>query len=363
MKLLNILIITASLGSIAPALAQDISLIPGKTWAPISPPSSPSEIHERWSNGIDAVAWWIDLFAKRETDKNIKKYLDESISKIVNDLQWTGEGALINVRLIESTSPNSPFKAVGILGDRAWYAGTGRSPEEALFQFWRTPQLRPGVPSGWSEDPLGDNYFWVTIDSYGIVSRTVVPRGLAVDLDQQVKFNFDKLATQAYERSWNNLNVWQNIADAARQRLTDRKAKDAVSTAIAAVKESQARVASANLKLQAALDSERRAGQALAFVHTMQGILTVAQLVQEVRSTMDEPVPELSNASSAEAVINTTKTIADSRVEQRTKMVAVFNGSLDDLQTFLDRLHSLAKEAGAPPIVDEKLTVNHRPMP
>ena len=78
-----------------------------------------------------------------------------------NSSEWTGDGALVEVRLIERSHPDSPFKAVGILGDRLWLAGTGTRPEDALYDYWSRLSLRPGVPDSWSVHPLGETYFWI----------------------------------------------------------------------------------------------------------------------------------------------------------------------------------------------------------
>lgn len=343
--------------------AQFTELVPSKTWNPDSVPRSPSEVRDSWSGALNAAAWWVNLYADNKVKQDVKLVLEKSIAAIAKDLEWTGEGALVNVRLIRKSSPNSPLKAVGILGDQAWYAGTGRTAEDALFSFWRTPQLRPGVPQGWTEDPLGNNYFWVTLNSAGKPQSTVVPRGLADDLNSKLTANFGQYALDYYKRSWQATDTWLNIAKTARARLIDQASKKALDKAWEEVKASQARVAEANAKLEKALESERKAARALQFVQTLQGILTVAQLVQEVRTMLDEPLPELSKASTAEAVINTANGIVNGKRVERAKMEAAFDGTYGDLQKYLTILGEMAKKAGAPRSVEGKTRLEPGPKP
>ena len=104
-------------------------------------------------------------------------------------IEWTGDGALVEVRLIERSHPDSPFKAVGILGDRLWLAGTGTRPEDALYDYWSRLSLRPGVPDSWSVHPLGETYFWIKLEGDKPVIA-VVERGLARDLDARLRAIF-----------------------------------------------------------------------------------------------------------------------------------------------------------------------------
>lgn len=344
------------------AQAQDTVLVPSKTWSPDSVPKSPSEVVSSWSGGMNAVAWWVNLYADSHVKGQVKKVLDDSIAKLTKDLEWTGEGALLQVRLIRTSNPNSPLKAVGILGDQAWYAGTGRTAEDALFAYWKSPQLRPGIPDGWAEDPLGSNYFWVTLED-GKPHATVVPRGLAADLDSKLTANFSQYALDYYKRAWQATDTWLTIAQTAKSRLASQAAKKAIDTAWADVKASQARVSEANGRLERAIEAERKAADAMRLVQTLQGILTVAQLVQEVRTTMNESVPELSSASTAAAVVDTTTKVHQGKSEERVRLGAAFDGTRTDLQKFLGILGRMAKDAGAPPIVDEKTTIDLRPRP
>ncbi|MYN16057.1 hypothetical protein GTP81_04770 [Rugamonas sp. FT107W] len=360
MKIILLLCICLSFSH--PIKAQTTVLVPSTRWNPASVPKSPSEVHDAWQGGVDAVAWWVNIFAEKAVQKNVSKLINESMVTVAKDLAWTGGGALVNVRLIRMQAPDTPLQAVGILGDSAWFAGIGRTPEEALFEYWKTPQLRPEVPKGWTEDPLGSNYFWVQIDASGKPRATVVPRGLAVDLDQRLRENFGQYALEYYRKSWAATDTWSNIAREARSRMTEQAARKKVDDAWASVKASQARVAEANIKLEEALESERRTSKALQTIKLMQGILTVAQMIQEVRSTLNEPVPELSAASNAAAVINVTENIYKGRKDSRVTMLAAFDGSLADLQGFLNSLRGLAKQAGAPLTVDQKMTVGPRPV-
>ena len=97
----------------------------------------------------------------------------------------------------------------------------------------------------------------------------------------------------------------------------------------------QERVAKADAELQRlAARTTRRLGAADRPL--LQGVLTVVQLAQEVRTIIDEPLPQLSNASTAAAVINVTETVYKDSTVQKATMMATFSGSLADLQKYLN---------------------------
>ena len=107
--------------------------------------------------------------------------------------------------------PRQPFKAVGILGDRLWLAGTGARPEDALYDYWSRPSLRPGVPDSWSVHPLGETYFWIKLEGDKPVIAAV-ERGLARDLDARLRDDFGRYAADHARRSWNARTRWENVA-------------------------------------------------------------------------------------------------------------------------------------------------------
>ena len=138
------------------------------------------------------------------------------------------------------------------------------------------------------------------------------------------------------------------MAVATKKRLADTAARKAVDSAMLEIRASQERVAKADAELQRALQRERRAASALQTVRLLQGVLTVVQLAQEVRTIIDEPLPQLSNASTAAAVINVTETVYKDSTVQKATMMATFSGSLADLQKYLNLLGAQAARLAHP---------------
>ena len=343
------------------ASAQTTVLVPSKQWNPSSVPKSPGAVSDAFSGTIDGIAWWANLYADKTVQADVRKMLQASATQLAKSIEWTGEGALLTVTMIGSQHPDSPFKAVGVLGDGVMYAGAGSSAEEALYQYWRTPPLRPAIPDGWTVHPLGETYLWVTLDGAGKPIVRAVPRGLAQDLDSRLRDNYGGVALAYARKSWSARDRWESIARKTKKQLASNEARKQVDTAMASILTSQKRVEDANVELKAAIERERRAASAMQTVKLLQGVLTVAQLIQEVRTTFNEPLPELSDASTAAAVINTVTGYQDGATKQTTSMQALFSGSLEDLQKFLNILGAKAKEAGAPPSVEPSLKIDLPP--
>ena len=291
---LTLALVVAAAGMHADSHAQDgkspsdlTVLIPSKTWSAAAVPRSPSEVADAWSGAIDGIAWWVNLYGEQAVRKQIDVLLRESVADARKLIEWTGDGALVEVRLIERSHPDSPFKAVGILGDRLWLAGTGTRPEDALYDYWSRPSLRPGVPDSWSVHPLGETYFWIKLEGDKPVIAAV-ERGLARDLDARLRDDFGRYAADHARRSW-NAHALGERGRSHKKRLADTAARKAVDSAMLEIRASQERVAKADAELQRALQRERRAASALQTVRLLQGVLTVVQLAQEVRTIIDEP--------------------------------------------------------------------------
>jgi hypothetical protein len=336
------------------------TLVPSVTWSASALPKSPSQVNDQYSNAIDVAAWFAKVFGERKRQADIVDMLQRSVSEVAPVVQWTGQGALLAIRLIEKSHPDTPFIAAGILGDRAYLVGTGENPEEALYVGWRQGMILPGVPPGWDLNPLGDSYFWVTAQDGKVLARAV-PYGLARDLDTRLKDNFGKVALDHSRRSWQSLSRWEAVAVNAKKHLAQNAAKREIDSVMADIRASQARVNAANTELARALERERRAATAAQTIRVLQGLVSVAQLVQEVQTIMNDTVPQLNGATTATAVIEVTDTVYKDSTAKTASMAALFSGSLDDLQKFLDMLKVSANAAGAPSAVGDSLKITKPP--
>lgn len=353
----TLIILVAACFSASVCAQAPSSLVPGRTWSSNTIPKSPAQVNSAWSGVVDGVTWWVNMFAEASVRSDVKPMVDASLTEIARDLAWTGEGGLVHVRLIQRNLPGTDLVSYGILGDRAWLAASARTPEEALFEYSGKPQLAQAPPEGWVEHPFGSSYFWVTLDARGQPHASVVPRGVPGDLQKRLRENFGQVALESYRRSWTAGDRWVAIGRTARLKLSDQAAKRAVDETLASIEASSERVAALDASLRSALIAEQHAAAALNKIRLLQGILTVAQLVQEVRSTMNEAVPELSTATDATSVTQVTESVARAKQSQRASTTLEFNSSLTELQKNLDRLRLQAKEAGAPGIIDQKLQI------
>lgn len=167
---LTLALAVAAAGTHADSHAQDgkspsdlTVLIPSKTWSAAAVPRSPSEVADAWSGAIDGIAWWVNLYGEQAVRKQIDVLLRESVADARKLIEWTGDGALVEVRLIERSHPDSPFKAVGILGDRLWLAGTGARPRTRSTTTGRARACGPACPTAgrctrWARPISGSNW-------------------------------------------------------------------------------------------------------------------------------------------------------------------------------------------------------------
>ena len=139
---------------------------------------------------------------------------------------------------------------------------------------------------------------------------------------------------------------WENVAVATKKRLADTAARKAVDSAMLEIRASQERVAKADAELQRAARTTRRLGAAdrPAATRRADRRATGAGSPDHHRRTL----PQLSNASTAAAVINVTETVYKDSTVQKATMMATFSGSLADLQKYLNLLGAQAARLAHP---------------
>jgi hypothetical protein len=337
-------------------------LVPTAPWVPDNGPRTAAEVQSLFQNGVELGTWIAALVSNLKSPSEVNAAIEGSLQDIAKEIAWTGEGALVRVRVIEKDSVSSDpgsLAMVDILGNRAFLVATGLTPEDALFDAWAgEPQLELAPPTGWHLHPFGTNYSWVTLDASGRPHATVLPRGLATDLDQRLKADFGSIALRHYARQIDATDLWAAVARKAKERLTDFTSKETVDSVAASIKHSHERVTEANAKLVDALDRERRARAAQNTIRLMQGLLTVAQLVQEVRSTTGEAPASLTNASNAAEVQQAAETISTKASEQVKSDLSTFERAVQLLKQDLAGLAELAGRAGASTRVYRKLDVD-----
>ena len=124
---LTLALAVAAAGTHADSHAQDgkspsdlTVLIPSKTWSAAAVPRSPSEVADAWSGAIDGIAWWVNLYGEQAVRKQIDVLLRESVADARKLIEWTGDGALVEVRLIERSHPTAPSRPWA-----SWATGCG----------------------------------------------------------------------------------------------------------------------------------------------------------------------------------------------------------------------------------------------
>ena len=199
-------------------------------------PRSPSEVADAWSGAIDGIAWWVNLYGEQAVRKQIDVLLRESVADARKLIEWTGDGALVEVRLIERSHPDSPFKAVGILGDRLCWPVPAPVPRTRSTTTGRARAAARRADS-WSVHPLGETYFWIKLE--GDKPVIAVERGLARDLDARLRDDFGRYAADHARRSWNARTRGENVAVATKKRLADTAARKAVDSAMLEIRASR----------------------------------------------------------------------------------------------------------------------------
>lgn len=324
----------------------------------VNPPMrSPSDVQSSWRGGANVIAWWLNGFGQQQTRDGIRRAVEKTINAQKPFLEWTGQGVLLNARVITRVDPNTPLRAWAVLGDGATVVGSGKTAEEALLTAWRKDTLNAGVPDGWSLDQTMSTYLWVRLKSDGTISTEGVPRGTMYDLDKRVRDNWAQMEVRRFENELGNLEAWNQVAKTAKARLADRQSRKTIDDALQAIVDSQARVREINEKLKAALDKARAAQETVQLIATLQGVVSVAQLTQMAIDGLNVPATEFDGQSTGAGVARKVESLRDGRVQYAAEMKVAFDGSIGDLQKFLDKLLGQIAPANPPAGVRDSLQV------
>ncbi|MGB5056241.1 MAG: hypothetical protein WBO24_17760 [Nitrospirales bacterium] len=323
------------------------------------PAPDPSEIHSRWTGAHDVVTWWLNLWGEQSIKEQVKAAIESQILKQKEVLEWTGNGALLNMRVIRADKTEGGLRPLAIPGEGALVLGYGKSPDDVLFDYWKTQWVEVGVPQGWTVDRVMSAYVWVE-NRDGQIIRNGVPEGTMINLNKRVKENFPSMLKERLEKKLNNLQAWQRVADTAKSRILDRAAKEAIDKSLRAVTESQKRVFEINRTLKEALVQEHKAGEAVIFIRTLQAILTVAELANRAGEMLGENPDVFSNTTSAQAVIQKSEEIQEKRRQFSLSLKAEFDGGIVDLNKFLRRLWTEVQPANPPDVIKNDLNVGPR---
>lgn len=308
---------------------------------------NPSTVHGQWNSRVNVIAWWVNLWGKKSINKQVTAAIEAQMSKQEVILKWRGGGVLLNARIIRAQKTDSPLQPLGILGEGAHVIGYGKSPEEALIAHWGTAKLDQGIPPGWALDEVMSAYIWVELLNGRRVIKGI-PSGTMLGLHKDVRENFPQLFQKWIEGRSDNLNSWIKVADYSKRRITERVAKAAIDKSLQMVTESHKRVIDSNRRLKEALERDQKLGEAILMLKTLQGVLTVTQLVSEVSSLMDENPQSFSNANSAAAVISKAEEIHEGHRIYTLKVKAEFDGSSRDLKGFVEKLWVAIQPASPP---------------
>ena len=362
---LNIILLISIL-FIAPEVHAAVTTPPVERFYQLPPQSvpNPSTVHARWK-GTNAVAsWWVNLWGSTSVHKNqIKAAIEDQIQKQKAVLEWSGNGALLNIMVIRAKHPETGLQPVAVLREGALVLGFGKSPDEVLVNHWSGHGVvDQGIPQGWVLDEVMSTYVWIESIKGKIVDKAI-PRGTMLDLNKNVRENFPVLLRNFIENKTNNMKTWAKIADTAKRRDIDRAAKMAIDRSLKAVGESQKRVAEINGRLRDALEREKKASEALLIIKTLQGILTVVDLAMQASELLDVSPQTFANAESSTAVLTTSTEIVGNHQKASAQLKVDFKGSTDDLDTLLKKLWIDLKRANPPPVLEDKFQVDPRIVP
>lgn len=338
------------------AVAQTGTTVP--TYPLVSPPvPSPSDVHARWRGGANVVSWWLNGFGQQQARNDIKRAVEAAIAAQKPFLTWTGQGVLLNARVIVKGAPNSPLRAWAVLGDGALAIGRGKTPEEALLASWRRSTIEAGVPDGWALDKTMSTYLWVQLTPSGSVKVEGVPRGTMLDLDKRVRDNWAYMEVRRFESELDNLDAWKRVATTAKKRIADNATKRQIDATLKSISDSHARVLDINTRLKTALDRAESAAESARLIATLQGVLSVAQLTQMAVDAFQVPSSEFSGVSTGVGVASKVESYHKERVQFAAELKVAFDGSVKDLQTFLDNMIVQIAPANPPPGVRDTLQV------
>lgn len=331
---------------------------PGRTWRHGAAPKSAADVSGAYADAAEAVGWWVNLWGDSTNRTRLREAIRKGIDEAAQSLEWTSDGLLMEIVLLEQGHPESVIKVFGLLGDKVHPIALGSTPEMAYLRYMRGSAFRIGVPDGWSVNPYGTSYVWVTRNAQGRIASRVVPRGVVADLHRRVVDNYGRLAFEYERTSWDGRDRWERVAQATRKRLATEEARRKLDSMMKQIAESHERVRKANADLEKALEREARAMRTQTVLRTLKGVLTVAQLVDTAREYMQEPLSQLTSASSADAVLNVVETTANGARQQRVQMAAAFDGTIEDLRLVLKALDQKAAEVSAPSQVRDSLKLD-----
>jgi hypothetical protein len=269
----------------------------------------------------------------------------------------------MEIEVVGRSDPGSVFGVKAILGDKALLVSYGTKPEWALFDNIRTGTIGAAIPPGWTIVPEMSCYVWVHLDAQHRIVNTVVPQGTILDLSKQIRDNWPSMWTELLQNNLHNNQVWQAVANTAKQRLHDRQAEAAIDRLLQSVTDSQRRVADINTRLKKALEDAASASSAVSILRGLQGVLTVADLASQAAEMLKAAPTTFSSASTGAAVVQKADEIRGDREQFAVRLQAQFDGSRDDLQTFLNRLWEQVKPANPPVQLNREFDVKITPRP
>lgn len=332
-------------------------LVPSEIRAPKADPAAARL--EIYADVGDLAQAALDALGDRAAQKDIREAVAAQSPRIIDELLWSGRpGALIHVRMQETmpspnvTPPPSFLDAV--------FVGTGTCAMNVLVDALDggPPMMLAGPAANMQVSPAASFYLWASLAEQRELRLSVIaPAALYLNraaVEQAANRDLSAAARQSRE-----LELLAALAQRAKELEASQPLRESIEQSLQRLEASAQSRRAIETKLSAALESERVANGALAWLDVATKIFAVAQLAVQVDAMLDPSTPvdvrsgikKAGTAQDAAAL----RRVVDDYAKARAAMVLADRAALEAMaQAYRAQKAAITEEArkkGAPPVL------------
>lgn len=258
---------------------------------PIPPANSPQvaerlQLYQRYGNSLNA---FLRRVFTAGVDKQITEWLQAQQKEIQDTLIWSGaKGELIDVVLTEPISGDQPGSLLYIEN-----MGIGGCMMDVLIEAIDRPDatLRAAPPANFQISSSQSFLVWATLTSSKKVSYAVEnpgSRGPLIDVALASAAQREALRQSAEARRTQQII---HLAENARTQAQSAEVRATISRSIKAMQDAAQKADKVSRDLQEALERQKAAAGAIAWLDIMSKVVTAAQLANQVNGLIAGEAP------------------------------------------------------------------------
>lgn len=230
------------------------------------------------------VKSFLDAVFSYGVSLKVDEQIQNKTSAATKHLQWSGhKGGLIEILMQRSIGSDIPAELLAVS-----FLGGGECPFNVLSEQLSKDQLGAGPRDGFKVDNDASFFVWVSIDKTGKTKVTTVApgsRGLIVEKVIGDKAAASVLASTSNAREIDQLRALVRQIDRVE---TSEKVKKEVQDSMKKREDAKVAINNVDKSLQRALKEQESAANAMAWVDSLDKVLTFAKLVVQVQSLVSD---------------------------------------------------------------------------